>query len=207
MNEENQEAAEKAGSEHMQITTTVDARLDYTCTALINWFNVVAAQETTNQTNARADLIVDGKVLLADLPATLLLGLETKLKLIRAMYEAMPTLPPGVLWEPDSVDKGVFNTKHPEIRAKTIKKPQFVIMDGATKEHKAQIKEWVADEVIGKFTTTSSSGMITSARKSEILTRFDKLVSATKQARQRANNVDIAANTKIGTTIFDYVNK
>lgn len=206
MKEEGHEMAEKAGSEQLIVSTTVNARLDYTCKSIIAWLDVVSAKEHTNQSNAKADLIIDGKVLVKDLPATFLLGMETKLKKIREIYNLMPTLPPGVQWIPDAVIPDTYNVKDPEVKSKTKKTPQFRIMDKATPHHPAQIEKWTEDTVVGTFTTTHSSGMITAQRKMRLLGRVDILQQAFKQARQRANNVDIAPATDVGKIIFDYIN-
>jgi len=199
-----QESVEKAGSELQEITTTVPARLAYTTEALANWLDVVGQKESTNQL-AMADIVIDGETVAQNLPATFLLGLETKLKNIRDIYDAIPTLTPGTIWLPDGNEPNIFRGQEPEVRAKTQKTFQVLELSPATKEHKAQVKEYSEEVVVGKFTTHYSSGMISAHRKSELLGRLDKLVQAVKQARQRANNIDVAPFS-VGDDLFKYIN-
>ncbi|MBV1952734.1 MAG: hypothetical protein KUG64_11145 [Cycloclasticus sp.] len=200
-----QESLEKSGSELQEITTTVPDRLNYTTEALTSWLDVVGQKEATNQ-EAVGDIIIDGVTIANNVPATFLLGLETKLKAIRGLYEAIPTLTAGTIWIPDGTEPNVFRGQEPEIRAKTQKKMQVLTLAPATKEHPAQVKEYNEEVVVGKFTTHFSSGMISSHRKSELLGRVDKLIQATKQARQRANNIDVV-DFKIGDDLFGFINQ
>src|SRR5690242_915364 len=82
------------------LVTSVADKLAYVQKSIVSYLNTFATKERTNQV-ASADLIVDGVVIASSLPATALLGLETKLKALRPMYEAIPTLAPGFEWEKD----------------------------------------------------------------------------------------------------------
>lgn len=207
MDGDGHDAIEKASSELTEVSTTVGDRLDYTCTAIANWLNVVSIKEHTNQTNAKADLVVEGVTLAKNIPATYLLGLETKLKEIRNMYLLIPTLPSNYRWNADETRTGIYHIDTPEIKNKTKKVPKSRILYEATKEHRAEIEKWVEEAIVGTYTTVISSGMVTSARKSTILGRIDTLVQAVKQARQRANNVDVIEGVNIGTVLFKYINQ
>ncbi len=206
MNDAGQESLERSAEEHTEITTTVDARLDYTAKAVGAYYDVVLQKEATNASVAKADLIVDGITIGTDLPATFLLGLESKLKTLRIVYDAIPTLAPGVVWEEDAgaALEGVYRTKHDEIRSKTRKEPQYRVLVEATEHHRAEIEKWNEEVVVGLFTTTHQSAMIPAAKKSAIIGRLDTLIQATKQARMRANNVDIV-KASIGANVFNYI--
>ena len=52
--------------------------------------------------------------------------------------------------------------------------------------------------------TTTWSGMISSAQKSAILGRMDKLIRATKKARQRANTQEVVKVT-ISKKLIDFL--
>jgi hypothetical protein len=155
----------------------------------------------------KADITVDDKILFAQVPATVLLGLETKLTELRAVYEAIPTLAPGATWEPDTNMRksGVYRSKHSEItfRSKRIVKP--VVMAPATEHHPAQVQAIQEDVPVARIVTDHWSGMITSAQKSDLLGRLDKLLRAIKRARQRANSTEIVKSGSIGKTLFDYI--
>jgi len=208
MDDAGHESLEESSKENQDLTTTVPARLVYTGNAIAAWLDVVAQKEYTNQNSAKADLVIDGQVLLTDVPATFLLGLETKLKGIREMYNDIPTLASGTVWLKD--ENGLpdsYRAETTDIKAKTKKTVMFRILDKATKEHPAQIEKWNEEVVVGKYTTQFRSGMISSSRKMQLLGQIDALIQATKQARQRANNVEVFKNCKVGKTLFDFINQ
>lgn len=197
---------EEAAAETLQaLTTTVEEKLTYMGKSIIRYYDAVAQKERTNQ-NAKADVILNNEALLKEVPATVLLGLETKLTSLRKLYSALPTLTQGHDWQLDeTAGKGVFKLVNPEVTSKTEKVHLHKIMVPATKEHPAQIREWTEDKPAGKYTKNIYCGMITPARKSELLGRIDTLIAATKKARARANQEEIVA-IHIGKTIWDYIN-
>lgn len=190
--------------EVQELTTTVPDRLDYTADHVIRYFDAVLQKEATNQT-ARADIVVDGVTIAKDLPATFLLGLEAKLKHLRKIYDAAPTLAPGKKWNRNAeLGKHVYVCERPEERFKTAKTFQHKVLYDATEHHPAQIEKWEETENVGKYITTHISGMISPAEKSALIGRLDKLIRAVKKARQRANSVDVQKRT-IGKELFAYI--
>jgi len=208
MDEDGHDSLEAASRENQDLTTTVLERLDYTAKAIGSWLDVVAQKEYTNQSSAKADLIINGEVLLADVPATFLLGLESKLKNIRDMYNEIPTLAQGTVWLADETGlPNSYRAEHQEVKSKTKKAVKSRVLYEATKEHPAQIEKWNEEVVVGKYTTQFRSGMVSSTRKMQLLGQIDTLIQATKQARQRANNVDVVTECKVGKVLFDFINK
>ena len=194
-----------APDEYQEMVTTVHDKLGYIAGHAVRYLDAVLQKESTNQI-ARADLVVDGKVIAKDIPATFLLGLETKLKNIRETYRTVPTLPPGLKWERDETKgKHVYSMVHPEEKFKTARTFRHKVLYEATKEHPAQIEKWEETENVGKYVTQRWAGMLTSAEKSELLGRVDKLIRATKKARQQANATEVSKAT-IGKHIFDFIN-
>lgn len=206
MEETDQKLVEEAGYEVREIHTTVEDRLDYTWESITEWFDVVLTKETTNQI-AKADIVIDGTVLASDVPVGFLLGLETKLAKLRGMYGKIPTLPPGQPWVRSPEDgEHIYVLGVPEIRIKTAKRIQSKTLAPATDKHPAQVEHWNEDVPVGKFSTNYTMGMVTSARKHDLLARLDALIQAVKQARMRANNTDIV-ESNIGETIFKFLHK
>ena len=202
---ENRKHEEEAGYEHKELTTTVPKKLEYVSGSIVKYFDAVAQKEATNQV-ARSNVEVDGQVIMKDMPATLLLGLETKLKVVRAMYESIPTLAPGVKWERDPTranDEWV--TAEPDTAMKTEKILKPFVLYEATKEHPAQVKELTDTVNVGIYRKTSLSGQLSSKEKSDYLGRIDKLIRAVKKARQRANTQEIV-KLNIGKTIMGFIN-
>jgi G:T/U-mismatch repair DNA glycosylase len=199
------QSLEAAEAQHKALETTVPNELEYLAKIASNYMDIVYQKEMANQ-KAEADLIVDGKVLVANVPATTLLGLETKLKQLRTVLVELPTLQPGVHWERDSsVGRFAFRDKNPEIRAKTRKDFASRILVQPTDHHPAQIEKWTVDREIGHFTKIRWSGCISVAEKSALLERFDKLLDGVKQARQRANTQIVNSDKRIGAALFDYL--
>lgn len=196
---------EKGAEDHKAIVTTVDKKLEYIWKAVGKHFDAILQKERTNQ-DARADLIVDGVVIMEGLPATFLLAMETKLKDLRAVYEAAPTLAPGIDWEDDPAAEmsGVFRMKHPETKHKQEKTIKHKVLVDPTEHHPAQIEKWTENLNVGTFITQRQCSMITPAKKSEYLGRIDKLIRACKRARQRANNTEIV-KMKVASKIREFI--
>lgn len=196
---------EEAGfEERKDIVTTVQKKLDYTWESIIKYYDVIAQKEVGNQ-STHADVIINGEVILSNMPATLLLGLESRLKKVREMYLTIPTLAPGTEWVSDeSIGEGVFRAKYPEIRHRTEKTVEHKIIVQPTKEHPAQVEKWTSSVPVGNFTTDRWCGMISPAKKSQLLDRIDTLIEAVKQARQRANEVQLE-NVKVGEIIKNFI--
>lgn len=204
MFDSDREYEEAAAEEYKAMVTTVDDKLEYVWGHVTNYVDLLMQKEFTNR-EATADLEVDGQVIATGLPATFLLSLEQRLTKVRELYETIPTLAPGITWEKDDTrGKGVYKAREPEIRRKTEKAIKHKVLYEATKEHPAQIAEWSEDSHIGDFTTKRWSGMLSSAEKSDLLRRLDKLIMAAKKARMRANTVEVV-DTRIGQKLYNYI--
>ena len=194
-----------APDEYQELTETVHSKLEYTSEHFVRYLDAVLQKEATNQI-AVADLVVDGVTIATNLPATFLLGLESKLKQLRKVYEAMPTLAPGKKWELDpSRGEHIYVTAMPDEKLKTAKTFRHKVLYDATEHHPAQIEKWEETENVGKYVTTVWSGMITPAEKSTLLGRLDKLLREVKKARQRANSTKVLKRT-IGKELFAFIN-
>jgi hypothetical protein len=191
--------------EYKEMVTTIGDKLAYVFEHVARYLDAVAQKEATNQT-ARADIVLgDGRVLAKDIPATFLLGLETKIKQWKEVCQEIPTLAPGLSWKKDEArGKGVYVAEHPEETRRTKKTVKSKVLYDATKEHPAQIEKWAEDIPVGKFVTQRWCGMLSPADKSALLARLDELGRAVKQARQRANCAEIV-DVKIGKTLFDFL--
>lgn len=182
---------------------TVMDRLAFTAKRIIPSFDTLMTKEATNQT-ATADVVVDGQTLVENAPGTYLLAMEKRLAAMVQMYRAIPTLAPGIEWEEDaSQGAGVFKSPA-QPQMKTEKVLGSIVLYDATPEHPAQVKETSQDKSVARIDTTQYSGMISPARKAQILGRLEKLLAAFKQARQRANTSEIV-DRKAGKAIFDYL--
>ena len=190
--------------ENMEMTTTVDDRLDYTQGFVSKYIDAVLQKESTNQ-HAKAAIEIDGKDITPELPATFLLGLENRLKELRHVYKMVPTLPQGIKWELASeLGAHTYKMVNPEQKFKTRKTFQHKILVDATEFHPAQIEKWEETENTGLYEKNAWSGMVTSARKAQMLKKIDNLIVATKKARQKANDIKVEP-AKIADDLFAYI--
>ena len=190
--------------ERQELTETVPKKLKYLTGAFTRYWDVKANKEIANQL-AQADVEIDGQTIFTNLPVSFLLGMEEELKQLRKVYDAIPTLQPGVEWKHDDLDeKGVYTTAYPLQKNKTEKTTKHHVTYPATKEFPAQVAEWTDDIPIGQWSTVSKSGMMSPLEKSLLLGRLDKVIRAFKKARQRANMQE-TGKYPVGKAIFDFV--
>jgi len=165
------------------------------------FYDIEATQEYGNQ-HTNADIVVDGKVLVADAPATLCMALEKDLKDLITFVEKMPTLDESKDWTKDPNSK-LYRT--PEIVThKTSKVQEGLVLHPATPQHPAQTQLITKDVIVGYWHTVNKSGALPVPRKEEILKRLNTLRDAVKQALSRANKAEVDRQD-IGGAIFDYV--
>ncbi len=187
------------------VTTTVMQNLEYTLLqGIAPFWDAVAQKDEANQ-RAKADIIINGEVLVAQVAGTTLLGLEAKLSSLLELFSTVPTLPPGIRWELDaSQGEDIFINPVSEERMQSVRIPDHKVLYEATPHHPAQIEKFETTKDIGKFKLQSYSGMISPLDKANLIKRLQTLISATKQARQRANAVEIG-NVHIGNTLANYL--
>jgi hypothetical protein len=208
-----QEGMEAPPEEFKEMDSTVHQKLDYIKDYVIRYFDAILQKEKTNQ-SAVADLIIDGITLGKDLPATFLLGLESRLKMVRSIYEYLPTLPPGIKWEKDETrGEHVYVTSNPQEQPKTAKtfmhkvlvEAQFPKEGEGGQSLPAQIEKWEEQKNVGMYKKITWSGMVSPAQKSIMLGKIDKLIREVKRSRQRANATKVI-NVNIGKEIFNFIN-
>ena len=189
--------------DYHEIVTTVPESLQYLVNPIAKYLDVDLQKNRTNQ-EAVADLVVEGNILAKNLPATFLLGLENHLKRVRSVYQEIPTLKPGVRWTPSETVDHVYETQNPDT-FKTEKTPMVKSLAAATASHPEQVHVWNEDRPVARIVKTESSGMMKPMDKSKLLARIDLLMHGVKQARQRANSVEVVQG-KIGKVLMDYIN-
>ena len=196
------ELGEKFEPEVKKVEYTIEERLDYTLKYLSKFINANYQKEKTNKI-ARADIVIGGKKIAENVPATMLLSLEKYLSNLFQVYQTIPTLEPGKDWIKDDKEKDIYKTKDKAVY-RSAKKTTAVVLYEATKEHPAQVKEVVEDVRIGYFEIELQSACITPRKKSEYLERIHTLISAIKKARARANNQEVE-KASIATKLFEYI--
>lgn len=196
--------AQENVTEEKVLVTTVGERLRYALKFAARYFDALLQKEATNQ-NAKADLIVDGVTMATDVPATFLLGMETRLRNMRELLLVIPTNDPALDWSPDTTASvaDVFKAP-PVVRMKTEKQVRSKVLYDATDKHPAQIEKWAEDVPVAKVEQRLTSGMWTPLRKATTIANLDNLLVAVKKARQRANSAPVVEAT-IADKMIDYI--
>lgn len=198
---------ETAASEQVELATTVKETLEYLFKHWAKAEDVIYQINSTNR-NAVADLIYEGVVIATEVPVDELMGLEVRLTELRKVMHVMPTLAATSKWlQDEKAEKdGAWISESVETTTKTEKVVTPVVLYHATDKHPAQVEKLSTDKVVGTFSITKFSGAATSAQKAEVLTTIDNLIAAVKQARMRANQVEVSKG-RIGQTITDLIMK
>jgi hypothetical protein len=166
--------------------------------ALADLFDVTATKDIANCT-ARADIVVDGHILMSQVPVTHLLFLEKQLSDLHTFVGNVSELPTDQNWTLDG-NTGQHAANPPDtIKTKKVKKHSVVVP--ATEHHPAQVAETTEDVVVGHWSTTLYSGAIPTTRKKEILGRIITLSDAVKFAREEANSIDVTQQTSGGVLL------
>jgi hypothetical protein len=175
--------------------------LDRISAGLVELFDITATKDWANCTT-RADVIVDGRTLLKDAPATYLLFLEKQLSDLHTFIGKMTELDPGSDWSVDP-GTGLYKTE-PTLTQRTRKVQRPITLYEATKEHPAQTQLITEDVIAGTWVTIKYSGAIASPRKKQLLARIEKLSNAVKFAREQANAAE-APDKKVGKEVLDFL--
>lgn len=163
--------------------------------------DAVATKEWGN-TTAKADVVVDGQTVIADVPVGYLLFLEKQLDELHVFLRGLPTLDPSETWELDRGD-GLFRSE-PTTTQKMRKVPRSHVLVPATEHHPAQAETYHEDVIVGEWTRVLRSGAVHQVRVDDLCRRVIKLRDAVIAARQLANTVDIEEQ-KVGAAIFEFI--
>jgi len=142
------EGGEKFPDEKAKVQYTAKGLVGNVGSVLKDLFNVEATKDFANCL-AKADIIVDGNILVKDAPATFLLYLSKELTDLDTFVSALPTLTDDEAWKADA-SVGLYKTDPTEtIKTKKVQKP--IVLYPATTEHPAQTQLITEDEVVGMW--------------------------------------------------------
>lgn len=169
--------------------------------ALTDLLDVTATQDYAN-CKAKADVKVDGKVVLKDVPVTYLLFLEKQLTDLHTFVSKLPTLDPADKWE-FSAEADCYVSEKTS-RNSTKKVLRNHVKAEATDKHPAQVETYSEDVKVGEWHTVKFSGAVPAKRKNELLTKVEALQESVKIAREEANLTDVEP-IKIGDAVFKFL--
>jgi hypothetical protein len=187
--------------ESKQVQVRVDDLISDVSVAMTRMLDVVATQDWAN-TTARADLVVDGLVLLQDVPVTYLMWLEKQVVNLRTFISKLPVLDVAEEWAYDA-DTHSYATPATE-STRTKKVPRNHVISPASDKHPAQVTVYNEDVVAGYWKTIRFSGAIPGARLFELTARVERLLDGVRFARERANLVPVK-DIKAGDPILTYL--
>ncbi|BCJ73535.1 hypothetical protein ACFQY4_35865 [Catellatospora bangladeshensis] len=195
------EEGEQLPPESTKVQTRAEDVLRQIGTTLTRLFDVTATKDSTNCV-AKADVKVDDRVLLSDVPVTYLLFLEKQLTDLHTFVKKLPVLDAAESWVfSESAD--CWSTE-PVRTIRTKKVPRNHVKAEATEKHPAQVEVYYEDIAVGYWTTVKFSGALPAKRVSTLLERVEKLQQAVKFAREEANNAE-AVDQRVGDRVFGYL--
>ncbi|MFF3714758.1 DUF7873 family protein [Streptomyces prasinus] len=169
--------------------------------SLTRLFDVTATKDWANCA-ARADVVVEGRTVLAEVPVSYLLFLEKQLTDLHAFVRKLPTLDAAESWSHDpSTD---WWKTDPVRTIRTKKVPRNHVKAEATEKHPAQVEVYYEDVPIGYWTTVKFSGALPARRLNELVERIEKLQQAVKFAREEANGTEVT-DQRVGDAVFGYL--
>ncbi len=195
------EEGEQLPPESTRVQVKAEDVLRETAGTLTRLFDVTATKDWANCT-ARADVTVEGRTLLRDVPVSYLLFLEKQLAELAAFLRKLPVLDGAESWSLDpSTD---WWRTEPVRTVRTRKVPRNHVKAEATEKHPAQVEVYYEDIPVGYWTTVKFSGALPARRVNELLDRMDKVQQAVKFAREEANGADVE-DRRVGDAVFGYL--
>jgi len=187
--------------ESTKVQVRADEIVSRTVETLTKLFDVTATKDWAN-CHAKANVEVDGQLLLRDVPVTYLLFLEKQLVDLHTFVKKLPVLDPSESWVRDaSTDTWATEAS---VTVKTKKVPRNHVKAEATEKHPAQVEVYYEDVIVGTWRTVKFSGALPAARQNELLERVERLQEAIKLAREEANAAE-AKEVKTGEKVLRWI--
>lgn len=195
------ESGEKLPPENKRVQVRVGDVVNKVCADLTDFIDVVATQETGN-TIAKADVVVDGQVILKGVSISVLLFLEKQLTDLQTFVTSLPTLPTDKEWT-FSEDANCYVTPSVE-QIRSAKVATNFVKFAPTEFQPGQAEIVYVDKAVGTWTTKHFSGAIPAKLQSALLSKVVKLQDAVKVAREEANSSEVA-QVKMGKDLLSFI--
>ena len=195
------EEGEQLPPESTKVQIKAEEVIKQTVDILTQLFDVTATKDWAN-CDAKADVVVDGQVLLTQVPATYLLFLEKQLVDLHTFIKKLPVLDASETWVFDASADAYATEPVQTLRTKKV--PRNHVKAEATDKHPAQVEVYYEDITVGYWRTVKFSGALPAKRLNELVVRVEKLQHAVKFAREEANNLDVK-DQKLGEKVLGYL--
>ncbi len=188
-------------SESQPVHFSADKLIQQFVEGASDFINLAAMQDTAN-TQAKADVVVNGDVIFKDVPVTHLLFLEKQLQDIKTFVSALPVLGDDQEWTYSESHGNFVSAAKQTAKTKKVMKP--VVLYDATDKHPAQVKEATEDVVEGTWTLRNFSAALPKSQVNALVSRVDALLKAVLIAREEANSIEVK-KVDIATPLFKYL--
>lgn len=159
---------------------------------------------TLNTGNAvvKVDLIVDGKVMISQVPPTFLMELKKLLVGVHTMVADLPTQDPGTTWNWNA-NAGVYQSDS-TFTVRTKKTKQVLLKAAATDKHPAQAEVYEDDIPVGDWLKVDYTGAIPLPTRNALVARVEAVQKAVDDALSECNaqKVDSCAG---GGSLVEYL--
>lgn len=192
---------EKLPSESSKVQLNVKDILKEISIAWVDMFDVVLTNDSGNSI-ATANIVVDGVILLENVPISTLLFLEKQIDNFKSIIDKIPVLPLSDSWSKDTASSLWVTPTHETIRTKKVQRP--IVLYDATPEHPAQTQLITEDINVGIWSVKKISSAMSMTVVEEFRTKVMKLKEAVIKAREEANSIEIDQK-KGGNKITEYL--
>ncbi len=195
------EEGEQLPAESTKVQVKAEEVVRATAGILTRLFDVTASKDWANCI-AKANVVIEGKTILSDVPISYLLFLEKQLTDLHTFIKKLPVLDASESWVFDASADCWATEPVQTLRTKKI--PRNHVKAEATEKHPAQVEVYYEDVTVGFWRTLKFSGAMPAKRVNELLERVEKLQTAVKFAREEANAVEVTEQ-KLGEKFFEYL--
>lgn len=188
-------------AEERLVQVRADEEIKLLVDALTALFDNAATREWGNQ-QARADIKVDGDVLLSSVPVGYLLFLEKQLTDLVTLTSRLAVLDPAEDWT-FSKAAGCYVSKE-TLTYSTKKVRRAITLVPATDKHPGQAESYPEDVLSGTWRQKKYSGALEASKVARLTERARKLLFAVKYARAECNKMDVEEQEP-GATLLSYI--
>jgi len=194
-------AGDRFPAEKKNVQRRVTDQVKEVVKVLSDYFDLTATQDTAN-CESKSNVVVDGNIVISDVPVTHLLFLEKALTDLHTFVSKLPTLDTAKDWEWNDGNR-LYQTPE-SFRMKTKKVPRAFKLANATEQHPEQVEVVHEDVQIGKWKQVEFSGEISYAKRETMQDRIRQLLDAVKFAREEANQHEIK-DVNVAEPVFNFI--
>lgn len=195
------EDGERLPGESQNVIATVPDMVSTFANSLTRLFDITFTKVAAN-TEAVADVVVDGVTIIDHVPVEYLLFLEKRLIDVQTFLGKLPTLDPAKEWRWDGT-RGLFATE-PVTTNRTKKVYRNHVKAEATDKHPAQVEIFTEDETVGYWKVVNYSGAVAETKVKEWKEKVTRLQAAVKFAREEANSITVDQRAA-GEVVFAHI--